>query len=78
LAAGWEKDLAPKVHNSKQGSIPFCDFMMSICRDNLLLKNTKYHLSPLQLRTQIESNLSHELLSAYDRYKEKHDSESNT
>lgn len=76
LAAGWEKDLAHKVHNSEQGSTSFCDFAMSIHHDNLLLKNTKYHLSPLQLHTQIESNLSHELLSAYDHYKEKHNSDS--
>ncbi|KAF8228063.1 hypothetical protein L208DRAFT_1489950, partial [Tricholoma matsutake] len=78
LAAGWEKDLACKVCNSKQGSISFCDFAMSICHDNLLLKNTKYHLSPAQLHTQIESNLSHELLSAYDHYKEKHNLGSDT
>ncbi|KAF8240300.1 hypothetical protein L208DRAFT_1113073, partial [Tricholoma matsutake] len=70
LAAGWEKDLAHKVHNSKQGLISFCDFAMSICCDNLLLKNTRYHLSPAQLCTQIELNLSHKLLSAYDHYKE--------
>jgi hypothetical protein len=46
LAASWEKDLARKVRNTKQGSTPFCDFSTSVRRDNLLLKNTKYHLSP--------------------------------
>lgn len=51
---------------------------MSIRCDNLLLKSTKYHLLPLQLHTQIESNLSHNLLSAYDHYKEKHDSASDS
>jgi hypothetical protein len=75
LAAGWEKDLAHKVHNTKQGSTPFCDFSASVRRDNLLLKNTKYHLSPAQLRTQIQSNLSHEVQSTYNHFKNKNDSD---
>jgi hypothetical protein len=57
---------------------PFCDFYTVIRCNNLLLKGTKHHLSPLQLCTQIEANLSPELLSAYDQYKEKHDSDSDS
>lgn len=75
LVAGWEKDLARKVHNTKQGSTPFSDFSTSIRCDNLLLKNTKYHLSPAQLCNQIEANLSHKLLNMYDHFKEKNDSD---
>ncbi|KAF8223505.1 hypothetical protein L208DRAFT_536174 [Tricholoma matsutake] len=76
LTAGWEKELTHKVCNTKQGVTPFRDFSTNICRDNLLLKNTKYHLSPAQLQTQIESNLSHNLLHVYDLHKEGIDSES--
>lgn len=76
LTAGWEKELTRKVHNTKQGVTPFRDFSTNIRHDNLLLKNTKYHLSPAQLQTQIESNLSHDLLHAYDLHKEGIDSES--
>ncbi|KAF8234067.1 hypothetical protein L208DRAFT_1263755 [Tricholoma matsutake] len=76
LAAGWEKELAQKICNTKQSLMAFCDFSTTIRHDNLLLKNTKYHLSPPQLCTKIELNLSHDLLSAYDQYKEKHNSDS--
>lgn len=76
LAAGWEKELARKVHNTKQNSMAFCDFSTTIHCDNLLHKNTKYHLLPPQLHTQIGANLSHDLLNAYDQYKEKHTSDS--
>ncbi|KAF8235723.1 hypothetical protein L208DRAFT_1094587, partial [Tricholoma matsutake] len=57
LTPGWEKELAWKVQNLKQGAAPFHDFLTTIRRDNLLLKNTKHHLSPAQLCTQIEVNL---------------------
>lgn len=41
LTPGWKKELTRKVHNTKQGSTTFHDFSMSICCDNLLLKNMK-------------------------------------
>ncbi|KAF8231617.1 hypothetical protein L208DRAFT_1276214 [Tricholoma matsutake] len=66
LTLGWEKELAWKVQNLKQGASPFHNFSNTIQCDNLLLKNTKHHLSPVQLHMQIEANLSPELLSAYD------------
>ncbi|KAF8218708.1 hypothetical protein L208DRAFT_995363, partial [Tricholoma matsutake] len=65
LTPGWEKELAQKVQNLKQGASPFRDFLTTIRHDNLFLKNTKHHLSPVQLCMQIEANLSPELLSAY-------------
>ncbi|KAF8232567.1 hypothetical protein L208DRAFT_1044210, partial [Tricholoma matsutake] len=70
LTPGWEKELAQKVQNLKQGAAPFHDFSTAIQCDNLLLKNTKHHLSPSQLCIQIEASLSSELLTAYDHYKE--------
>jgi hypothetical protein len=42
--------------------------------DNLLLKGSQFHLSPPQLRTQIKSNISPELATAFDHWKDNHES----
>ena len=70
LPRGWEKDLARKVRNLKQGNMSFRDFSTIAHQDNLLLKNTKHHLSPQHLKGQIEANLSQALLATYDHYKD--------
>jgi hypothetical protein len=73
----WQQDLACKVRSMKQGKTAFCDFINSLCQDNLLLKGSQFHLSPLQLRTQIESNISPKLAAAFDRWKDNHESSDN-
>jgi hypothetical protein len=73
----WQQDLAHKVQYMEQGKATFCDFIDFLCQDNLLLKGSQFHLSPSQLRTQIESNISPELAAAFDRWKDNHKSSDN-
>jgi hypothetical protein len=58
----------------KQGKTAFSEFVDSLHRDNLLLKGSQFHLSPSQLRTQIESNIAPELAATFDRWKDNHES----
>jgi hypothetical protein len=58
----------------KQNKTLFSEFVDALRCDNLLLKNSQYHLSPPQLCTQIESNISPELASVFDRWKDNHES----
>jgi hypothetical protein len=77
LPKRWQQDLAQKVHSTKQMRTPFSEFIDTLCHDNLLLKGSQYHLSPPQLHTQIESNISPELASVFDRWKDNHESSDN-
>jgi hypothetical protein len=70
----WQQDLACKVWSTKQGKAAFCDFIDSLCQDNLLLKGSQFHLSPSQLHTQIESNISPELAATFNQWKDNHES----
>jgi hypothetical protein len=63
-----------RVHLTKQNKMPFSEFVDTLHHDNLLLKGSQYHLSPPQLRTQIKSNISPELASVFDRWKDNHES----
>jgi hypothetical protein len=74
LPKRWQQELARKVRSTKQNKTAFSDFIDCLRRDNLLLKGSPFHLSPSQLRTQIESNISPELAAAFGRYKDNHDS----
>ncbi|KAF8231833.1 hypothetical protein L208DRAFT_1275149 [Tricholoma matsutake] len=74
LPKRWQQELARKVQSTKQNKTPFSDFIDSLRRDNLLLKGSQFHLSPSQLRTQIELNISPELAAAFDCWKDNHDS----
>jgi hypothetical protein len=60
-----------KVCSTKQNKTVFSEFVDALHCDNLL-KNSQFHLSPPQLRMQIESNISPELVSAFDRWKDNH------
>jgi hypothetical protein len=77
LPKHWQQDLACKVRSTKQGKATFCNFIDSLCQDNLLLKGSQFHLSPSQLCTQIESNISPELAAAFDWWKDNHKSSNN-
>ncbi|KAF8234091.1 hypothetical protein L208DRAFT_1128180, partial [Tricholoma matsutake] len=70
----WQQELARKVRSTKQSETPFSDFIDSMCQDNLLLKNSQFHLSPTQLHTQIKSNISPELAAAFDQWKDNYES----
>jgi DNA-directed RNA polymerase specialized sigma24 family protein len=74
LPKRWQQELTQKVRSTKQNKTAFSDFIDCLRRDNLLLKGSPFHLSPSQLCTQIESNISPELAAAFDRYKDNHDS----
>jgi hypothetical protein len=74
LPKRWQQELARKVWLTKQGKTAFSEFVNSLRRDNLLLKGSQFHLSPSQLRTQIESNIAPELAAAFDRWKDNHES----
>jgi hypothetical protein len=74
LPKRWQQDLACKVRSTKQNKTAFSDFIDSLRRDNLLLKGSQFHLSPSQLHTQIESNISPELAASFDRWKDNHKS----
>lgn len=70
----WQQELTCKVRSMKQSKILFSDFIDSLHHDNLLLKGSQFHLSPMQLHTQIESNISFELATAFDHWKDSHKS----
>jgi hypothetical protein len=74
LPKRWQQELARKVRSTKQNQTPFSNFINCLRRDNLLLKGSLFHLSPSQLHTQIESNISPELTAAFDCYKDNHNS----
>jgi hypothetical protein len=74
LPKRWQQDLARKVRSTKQNKTAFSDFIDSLRRDNLLLKGSQFHLSPSQLRTQIELNISPKLAASFDRWKDNHES----
>jgi hypothetical protein len=76
LPKWWQQDLARKVRSTKQNKAAFSDFIDALCCNNLLLKGSQFHLSPPQLRTQIESNISPELAAAFDHWKDNHESSS--
>lgn len=70
----WQQDLARKVCSMKQNKTPFSNFINSLHCDNLLLKGSQFYLSPVQLCTQIESNITAELTAAYNHWKDSHES----
>ena len=76
LLKRWQQDLTCKVWSTKQNGTPFADFVDGLRCDNLLLKGSTFHLSPAQLRTQIESNISSDLAAAFDHWKDNHGSSS--
>ncbi|KAF8233102.1 hypothetical protein L208DRAFT_1268777, partial [Tricholoma matsutake] len=70
----WQQELTCKVCSMKQGKTPFSEFINSLHHNNLLLKGLQFHLSPAQLHTQIESNISSELAAAFNLWKDNHKS----